>query len=201
MTAKDHIDRLWTLIKGVFTPEPGLGRIALALVFGAVVHVIFAIAVIAMVIAMFFGMSESLGTVPYPYAIAVNALLVLQFPIAHSVLLSGPGVRFLAKLVPGPHGKTLSTTTFAIIASMQLFLLFAFWTPSGIVGWRAEGWGFWALCSAYGASWLLLMKASWDAGAEVQAGALGCITLMKNSRLRSPEMPSAGLFRVIRKPI
>ena len=201
MTTKDHIERLWTLIKGVFTPEPGLGRIALALVFGAVVHVVFALAVLAMVIAMFFGMSESLGAVPYPYALAVNALLVLQFPIAHSVLLSGPGVRFVSKLVPGPHGKTLSTTTFAIIASLQLFLLFAFWTPSDIVWWRAEGWAFWVICSAYAMSWLLLLWASWDAGAEVQSGALGWMTLMKNSKLRFPDMPTGGLFRVVRQPI
>lgn len=201
MTTKDHITRLWTLVCGVFTPEPGLGRIALALSFGLVVHVIFAVAVIAMVLAMFFGMSESLGAVPYPYAIAVNALLVLQFPMAHSLLLSGPGMRFLSKLVPGPHGGTLSTTTFAIIASVQLFLLFAFWTPSGIVWWRAEGWAFWALTGAYGLSWVLLMKASWDAGAEVQAGALGWMTLMKNSKLRFPDMPTGGLFKLIRQPI
>lgn len=198
---QDHIKRLWTLFHGVFTPEPGLGRIALALSFGLVVHVIFAVAVIAMVVAMFFGMSESLGAVPYPYAIAVNALLVLQFPIAHSVLLSGPGMRLLSRLVPGPHGGTLSTTTFAIIASLQLLLLFAFWTPSGIIWWRADGWVFWAICGAYGASWLLLLKASWDAGAEVQAGALGWMTLMKNSKLRFPDMPTGGLFRLIRQPI
>ncbi|MEM7732865.1 MAG: isoprenylcysteine carboxylmethyltransferase family protein [Pseudomonadota bacterium] len=201
MTTQDHIERLWTLIRGVFTPAPGLGRIALALSFGLVVHVIFAVAVMAMIVAMFFGMSESLGAVPYPYAIAVNAALVLQFPIAHSALLSGPGMRLLSRLVPGPHGGTLSTTTFAIIASLQLFLLFAFWTPSGIVWWRADGWAFWALCGAYAVSWLLLLKASWDAGAEVQAGALGWMTLMKNSKLRFPDMPTGGLFRLIRQPI
>ncbi|MEM7596591.1 MAG: isoprenylcysteine carboxylmethyltransferase family protein [Pseudomonadota bacterium] len=201
MTTKDHIERLWTLVKGVFTPEPGVGRIALALSFGLVVHVIFAAAVLAMIVAMFFGMSKSFGTVPYPYAIAVNALLVLQFPIAHSVLLSGRGRAFLSKLVPGPHGGTLSTTTFAIIASAQLFVLFAFWTPSGIIWWQAEGVALWLICAAYGASWLLLLWASWDAGAEVQSGALGWMTLMKNSKLRFPDMPTRGLFRVIRQPI
>lgn len=201
MTTKDHIERLWTLVQGVFTPEPGVGRIALALSFGLVVHVIFAAAVLAMIVAMFFGMSKSFGTVPYPYAIAVNALLVLQFPIAHSVLLSGRGRAFLSKLVPGPHGGTLSTTTFAIIASAQLFVLFAFWTPSGIIWWQAEGVALWLICAAYGASWLLLLWASWDAGAEVQSGALGWMTLMKNAKLRFPDMPTRGLFRVIRQPI
>jgi hypothetical protein len=60
----------------------------------------------------------------------------------------------------------LATTTYAIIASAQLLVLFALWTPSGIVWWRAEGAAFWALTAAYAASWLLLMKATFDAGAE-----------------------------------
>ena len=201
MSEETHIERLSALIRGALNPAPGKGRIALALLFGGVVHLVFALAVIAMILAMFFGMSQSLGTVPWPYAAFANALLLVQFPLVHSFLLTGTGMRWLAKLVPGPHGKTLGTTTYAIIASIQLFALFALWTPSGIVWWTFEGWALWAISGAYAASWLLLLKASWDAGAEVQAGALGWMSLMKNIRPRFPDMPTTGLFRVIRQPI
>lgn len=60
---------------------------------------------------------------------------------------------------------------------------------------------FWLLCIAYGCSWLLLMKASFDAGAEVQSGALGWMSLMAQIRPVFPDMPTQGLFRVIRQPI
>lgn len=201
MTADPRIARLLTLISAACRPPPGAGRIALALVLGLLCHTLFAAAVLAMIAAMFFGLSESLGTVPWPWAALANLALVAQFPIVHSLLLTRRGGRLLARAIPGPHGATLATTTYAIVASAQLLALFAFWTPSGIVWWRAEGAVFGFVCAAYAASWLLLLKASFDAGAEVQSGALGWMSLMAHVRPVFPDMPTDGLFRVIRQPI
>lgn len=201
MLSDPRITGLLRLMTAALRPPPGKGRIALALGLGVVTHLVFAAAVLAMVTAMFFGMSESLGRVPQPWAWFVNALLIVQFPLVHSALLTGPGGRLLARLIPGPHGATLATTTFALIASVQLLALFVLWTPSGIIWWRAEGVAFWAVIAAYTLSWLLLMKASFDAGAEVQSGALGWMSLMARTRPRFPDMPTSGLFRIIRQPI
>lgn len=201
MTNDPRIARLITLIRAALAPPPGAGRIALALAMGAICHLVFAAGVLAMIVAMFFGMSQSLGAVPWPWAALANAALIAQFPLVHSALLTGPGGRLLARLIPGPHGATLATTTYAIIASLQLLALFALWTPSGIVWWRAEGAAFWAICTAYAASWLILLKASFDAGAEVQSGALGWLSLLARVRPVFPDMPTQGLFRLIRQPI
>ena len=173
MWTDPRIARLITLIRVALRPPAGAGRIALALTFGALCHALFAAGVLAMIVAMFFGLSESLGTVPWPWATLANAALIVQFPLAHSLFLTPRGGRLLARLIPGPHGQTLATTTYAIIASAQLLALFALWTPSGTVWFRAEGAAFWAMTTAYAASWLILLKASFDAGAEVQSGALG----------------------------
>lgn len=201
MWTDPRVARLLTLIRAALRPPPGLGRIALALTMGAVTHLAFAAGVLAMCTAMFFGMSESLGRVPQPWAWGANALLVAQFPLLHSVLLTKRGGAILARLVPGPHGATLATTTYALIASLQLLALFALWTPSGIIWWRAEGTLFWGICTAYAMAWLLLLKASFDAGAEVQSGALGWMSLMARMKPRFPDMPTQGLFRLIRQPI
>lgn len=196
-----RITGLARLIVAGLRPPGGIGRIALALTSGVVCHLMFAAAVTAMIAAMFFGLSEGLGRVPWPWAVVANAALVLQFPLAHSLLLTGRGGRWLARLIPGPHGATLSTTTYATIASLQLLGLFALWTPSGIVWWRAQGATLWWVCGAYAAAWLLLIKASFDAGAEVQSGALGWMSLLARIRPVFPDMPMRGLFRVIRQPI
>lgn len=201
MTADPRIARLIALIRAALSPPPGAGRILLALAMGLLCHTLFAAAVLAMISAMFFGMSESLGRAPWPWALVANLALILQFPLAHSLLLTGPGGRWLARVVHGPHGETLATTTYAIIASIQLLALFALWTPSGIVWWRADGATFWAFSALYAASWLLLVKASFDAGAEVQSGALGWMSLMANIRPVFPDMPTDGLFRFVRQPI
>jgi methanethiol S-methyltransferase len=201
MTGDPRIARLIALVSAASRPPPGARRIALALGLGAVCHAVFAAAVLAMIVAMFFGLSESLGTVPWPWAALANAALIVQFPLVHSLLLTPRGGRLLARALPGPHGATLATTTYALIASAQLLALFALWTPSGVVWWRAEGAAFWAVSTAYAASWLLLLKASFDAGAEVQSGALGWMSLMARRRPVFPDMPTDGLFRVIRQPI
>ena len=196
-----HFDRLVALLKGALSPPPGRGRIVMALAMGVACHTIFATAVMAMIVAMFFGLSLGLGQVPWPWAILANAALLAQFPLGHSVLLTPRGRKLLAKIIPGGYGGTLSTTTYAIIASLQLLALFVLWTPSGIILWRAEGWVFWAMCASYGAAWLLLGKASFDAGLEVQSGGLGWLSLLQNLKPIFPDMPQGGLFRIIRQPI
>ena len=203
MDKKDltHFRRLYRLVLGNFSPPPGRWRIATALLFGIVCHAVFAVAVLAMIVAMFFGMSESFGNVPQPWAWVANIALVLQFPLTHSFLLSNKGRRLLARLAPTGYGKTLSTTTYAIIASAQLFVLFAFWTPCGGFWWRAEVGLLARFCVLYGLSWLLLIKASYDAGAEVQSGALGWMSLLQKITPNFPDMPTTGLFRIVRQPI
>ncbi|MBQ2261360.1 MAG: isoprenylcysteine carboxylmethyltransferase family protein [Loktanella sp.] len=201
MWADPRIARLITLIGAAVQPPPGMGRIALALCFGAVCHALFAAAVLAMIVAMFFGMSESFGAVPWPWALLANLVLIVQFPLAHSFFLTGRGGKMLVRLIPGPHGATLATTTYAIIASAQLLALFTLWTPSGIIWWQADGVLFWVITAAYATSWLLLIKASFDAGAEVQSGALGWMSLMACIRPVFPDMPKDGLFALIRQPI
>jgi protein-S-isoprenylcysteine O-methyltransferase Ste14 len=194
-----HIARLVTLVTGVLTVPRRDAQFWGALAYGALCHAIFAASVLAMILAMGFGMSESLGRVPWPWAVLANALLLLQFPLVHSLLLTRRGGGWLARLLP--HGGTLATTTYAIIASAQLLALFALWTPSGVIWWRAEGTALWLMLTLYAGSWLLLMKASFDAGAEVQSGALGWMSLAANRKPVFPDMPETGLFRVIRQPI
>ncbi|GIT92344.1 hypothetical protein JANAI62_28020 [Jannaschia pagri] len=201
MSNDTRFARLLSLCLGALRPPRGWRRIAIAYAYGIICRTIFAAAVLAMIVAMFFGMSESLGRVPWPWAALANALLVLQFPIVHSLLLSKKGRSVLGRLAPEGYGGTLGTTTFAIIASIQLVVLFVLWTPSGIVWWRAEGVALAGICVAYALSWALLIWASYDAGAEVQSGALGWMSLAADRKPRFPDMPTDGLFRIIRQPI
>lgn len=201
MTKDSRLLRLVSLIQLALRPPPGRSRIFLALGIGIVCHSLFAAAVGSMMIEMFFGLSRSFGKVPWPWASLSNLALIIQFPLAHSFLLTGKGSRILSRLIPGPHGATLATTTYAIIASLQLLALFLLWTPSHVILWQAEGSIFWCVCTIYAMSWCLLIKASFDAGAEVQSGALGWMSLMAKVRPVFPDMPTEGLFRIIRQPI
>ena len=172
-----------------------------AFLYGLLCHLIFTVSVVTMLVAMFFGMSQSFGKILAPYSYFLNLLLLLQFPIAHSFLLSSIGKKYLLYFSPKQYSKTLTPTIFAIIASIQLFLLFFCWTPTQIIIWEASGASYFLMCTLYGSSWLLLIWASIDAGAELQSGALGWMSLAQNKALKFPELPTFGLFKFIRQPI
>ena len=176
-------------------------RWMIAFLYGLLCHVIFTVSVLTMFVAMFFGMSQSFGKILAPYSYFLNLLLLLQFPIAHSFLLSSIGKKYLLYFSPKQYSKTLAPTIFALIASIQLFLLFFCWTPTQIIIWEASGASYFLMCTLYGSSWLLLIWASIDAGAELQSGALGWMSLAQNKAPKFPELPTFGLFKFIRQPI
>lgn len=196
-----RVRRLLVLGAGVLHAPRGAGRKTLALLMGLSCHTLFAAAVLGMMGSMFFGLSRSPGRAPFPLAAVIDLGLILQFAVGHSLLLTRRGGRILSALVPGSAGRTLTTTTYALVASVQLLSVFLFWTPSGVVWWRAEGPAFWLACLADAAAWALLAKSIFDAGLEVQSGALGWMSLMAARPPVFPGMPRKGLFRVVRQPI
>ncbi|MEL6959003.1 MAG: isoprenylcysteine carboxylmethyltransferase family protein [Pseudomonadota bacterium] len=173
-------------------------RILTALTFGALTHGAFALGVGLMIYHLFFGLSESWGTVPYPFAYLANALLILQFPLLHSFLLTGRGRKILALIGPD---ERLATTHYALIASLQLALTFAFWSPSGVILWQAEGVVFWVMSALYATSWALLGLSIIQSGFQLQSGMLGWFAMLHDKAPKFPDMPTHGFYRIIRQPI
>src|SRR5687767_15024811 len=95
-------------------------RQTVAAVYGLLCHGLFAIGVSMMIFQMYFGMSKSFGTLAAPISWLANGLLLIQFPLAHSLLLTAPGRCLLARLAPEAISISLSTTTYVIIASVQV---------------------------------------------------------------------------------
>jgi protein-S-isoprenylcysteine O-methyltransferase Ste14 len=176
-------------------------RLAVAVGYGLVCHLSFATAVGVMAHAMFFGLSRCAGPLADPWAWPANLALLLQFPLAHSFLLSRPGRAVLRRAAPGGLGGDMAPTTYVILASLQTILLFGLWSPSGTVWWRAEGAGLVLLCCLYAAAWLLLAKSILDAGPSLQTGLLGWWAVLRGVRPTYPAMPTTGLFRLVRQPI
>ena len=180
---------------------PAFRRKAIAVIYGLLCHGLFVGGVAMMICQMYFGMTRSYGRLEAPWSFLANALLVLQFPLAHSALLTRRGQALLRRLAPPAIASDLATTIFVIIAASQTLLLFSLWTPSGVVWWQAQGPILLGLSLLYGASWLLLARAIWDAGLGLQTGAIGWIAVFKGQRPSYPPMPAGGLFRLCRQPI
>lgn len=179
---------------------PTRHRVA-AVLYGIVCHVTFLVGIASMILGIYTGMTIGRGPFRGSLAWAANALLLAQFPILHSLLLSRTGRAWLARLAPRGIGDSLSTTTFAIVASLQLLVVFVLWSPSGTVWWRASGSAEIALAVVYGAAWLFLLRTMGDAGMPVQTGFLGWSAVARNRKPAYGPMPEKGTFRLVRQPV
>jgi protein-S-isoprenylcysteine O-methyltransferase Ste14 len=175
-------------------------RPAIAVLYGVLCHAGFGLGVGTMMAAMFFGMSRSLGVVPAPWSWIANAVLLVQLPVIHSLLLTKRGRAVLTRLALAGSGP-LASTTFALIASLQLIALFGLWSPTGTIWWQAHGAALVSMTVLYVGAWLLLGKAMSDAGLALQTGSLGWVALLRNKKPVYPKMPETGLFRLTRQPI
>ena len=173
----------------------------MAVLAGLLCHGLFIAGVAMMIWQMHGGMAGTFGRLPPPWSIAANGLMLMQFPLGHTALLTRPGQALLRRLAPPGMGGTLLPTSYVAVAAAQTLLLFSLWTPSGIVWWQAGGFTRMLLEAAYGASWLLLGKAIFDAGLGLQTGFIGWGAVFTGGKPAYPPMPTGGLFRFSRQPI
>jgi len=173
----------------------------IAIIYALFCHGIFAVAGLLMFFTLFFGFSSQISPLEKFSGLPLNIILLLQFPLLHSFLLSKKGKMFLRLFYSRRFAGKLDTTIYATIASTQLFLLFFFWKPSGILLWKAEGVFYILMTLCYLLGWLLLTVSSFQAGLSVQTGALGWVSVFRNINVKYPNMPNSGLFRIIRHPI
>lgn len=177
------------------------GRVLSAVAMGLACHLGFLLAVGSMAFALANGLQSGQGRGTGAVAWAVDVLLVLQFPLLHSFLLSQRGRVWLHRLSPVGHGRTLAPTTYVLVGCLQLLLTFWAWTPSGVVWHEPHGVSgalHWLL---FAGAWSFLVKALWDAGLGMQSGAAGWWALLRDRPVTYGGMPTHGLFARCRQPI
>jgi protein-S-isoprenylcysteine O-methyltransferase Ste14 len=176
-------------------------RLLAALSMATLCHAVFLLAVGSMALALATGMQLGRGRLPGALGLAADLLLVLQFPLLHSFLLSRRGRPWLQRLSPVGHGRTLAPSTYVLLGSLQLLLAFWCWTPSGIVWHAPSGTSGWLQYGLFAAAWLFLGRALWDAGLGLQTGAVGWWALLRGKPVDYGSMPTRGLFARCRQPI
>lgn len=170
-----------------------------ALVIGVICHTLFAFAVWSMGKGIFFGLES--GSPGGWKAAAFDLLLLAQFPLLHSWLLTMPGQAFLRRLSPSKIASAMTTTWFATIASLQLIATFCFWRTIGPELIHAkDGWLYLSII-LYSLSWLFLSKTMFDADLTLQSGLKGWWSVVLGKSPRYEPFPRTGTFAVCRQPI
>jgi methanethiol S-methyltransferase len=176
-------------------------RVFSAVLMAALCHGLFALAVGSMAFCLVGGMQEGLGNLPAGWRVFGNLLLVAQFPLLHSALLSRRGRPWLYRLSPVGNGRTLAPSTYVAVGSLQLILTFWAWTPSGHVWHTPSGFAGGLQYALFAAAWVFLIKALWDSGLGLQTGAIGWWALLRGKSVSYGDLPTRGLFQRCRQPI
>ena len=173
----------------------------IAIIYGVICHLTFFLAGLSMLWVLYNGFTVSFGYFNSPFNIIFNFCLLIQFPILHSFLLTTTGRKILRLFSPRNFGKTLETTNYATIASIQLLLLFLLWSPSNIIFYDLKYPDNILNTLLFIISWVLLSISSFQAGYQVQTGSLGWTSMFFSRKPIFPPMPTKGLFKLIRHPI
>ena len=168
--------------------------------YGLLTLLLFGLAVVLMNFRIYFGLDRNLFEFHLQHPLILDLLLLLQFPLFHSLLL-GPSRKFLFFWSQNQTLKKLSTTTYVFIASIQLLIVFLFWQFIGPTYLEPTGQLYWLFSLAFIFSNFYLAKAMYDAGLGVQLGYAGWIAAATNSKVKYPEMPQKGSFKYCRQPI
>lgn len=172
-----------------------------ALMIGIACHVLFMLGVGSMMLGIYTGLGNGLGHLHGFLAVNADIILILQFPFVHSWLLTRQGNQFLRRLSPPQIAAEMTTTWFALIAAMQIFMLFIFWSPSRSEVFSFHGYSRLLSVLMYAASWIFLLQAMIDADLSLQSGLKGWFAVVRNRRPQYRDFPQHRSFAICRQPI
>ena len=172
----------------------------IATTLGVACHILFLAAISLMAYMLFWGLTRSALPIHW-FGRKANIILLLQFPVLHSFFLSRRGRAVLEAPFPKKISRDLVSTTFGVVASLQLIAVFALWVPSGEIWFTPTGLTLYLWTLAYAASWILLAIALKEAGLAMQTGFLGWSAVVTKSKPRYPKPATRGLHSLCRHPI
>lgn len=135
---------------------------------------------------------------PWSRAVLVNAVLLSLFALQHSVMARPGFKRRWTRLVPPPAERS----TYVLLSSLLLALLFWQWRPMGAVAWDAEHTaGRLALQALFWGGWFTVLASTFMID---HFELFGLRPVWRHFRAEAPESPSfrtPALYRLVRHPI
>lgn len=132
------------------------------------------------------------------WAITVNALLLGLFAVQHSVMARPAFKRAWTNIVP----DHLERSTYVLLASLILLLIFAFWKPLPTVIWNVQGtWAAPVLWGIFGLGWFLVVVSTFLIDHFSLFGLSQVWAYFREETYSYPDFQVTGLYRYVRHPI
>jgi protein-S-isoprenylcysteine O-methyltransferase Ste14 len=135
---------------------------------------------------------------PLPVAVLVDTLLLLLFAVPHSIMARPAFKRWWARLVPQP----VERSTYVLIASLTLALLFWQWRPIPAPVWEVRRLvGRWLLLSVFWLGWAVVLVSTFLIDHFDLFGLRQVVLYASGREYTPPAFRTVGLYRYVRHPL
>lgn len=130
-------------------------------------------------------------------AIAVNLLLMSLFAVQHSVMARPAFKRWSARFLPAPCQRS----TYVLLSSLILLLLFWQWRPIPTQIWQASGLAAWLLISVHWLGWLIAFASTHMIDHFDLFGLRQALFAWRGAEMPGQSFKTPLLYKVVRHPL
>jgi protein-S-isoprenylcysteine O-methyltransferase Ste14 len=135
---------------------------------------------------------------PLWLAVLVDLLLLGLFALQHSGMARAGFKRWWTKIVPKP----IERSTYVLLASLTLVLLFWAWRPLPAVVWNVESeWARWLLWGLYALGWAITFAAARMISSDHLFGLQQVRAYRDGRKPPLPKFQTPGFYRYVRHPL
>lgn len=135
---------------------------------------------------------------PLWQTLLINIALLGLFAIQHSGMARPAFKEWWTNIVPRP----VERSTYVLLASLTLILIFWQWRPLPAVVWNVElEWGRWFLWSLYGLGWLMVFVSAQLIDSGHLFGLTQVKAYLRDEETPAPEFQTPGFYRYVRHPL
>jgi len=134
---------------------------------------------------------------PVGLALLVDVMLLGLFAVQHSVMARPGFKRWWTQMVP----RSVERSTYVLLASLILALLFWQWRPIEGTLWQAQGAGAAALWALYAAGWVIVLLATFMINHFDLFGLRQVYLRLTGAAYTHVEFRTVGFYKLVRHPI
>ena len=130
-------------------------------------------------------------------AILIDAILLLVFAVPHSVMARPAFKRWWTRIIPA----SCERSTYVLISSLLLILIFWQWRPIGATIWRVDGWPAAVLTGIYWLGWVIALASTFQIDHFELFGLRQVIYALRGAADRIQTFKTPLLYRLVRHPL
>jgi protein-S-isoprenylcysteine O-methyltransferase Ste14 len=131
------------------------------------------------------------------HAVVIDAILLGLFAIQHSVMARPAFKRWWTRVIPA----SCERSTYVLISSALLILIFWQWRPIAATVWRVEGWPAAMLTAIFWMGWLIALLSTFQIDHFELFGVRQVVDALRGAAGRMQAFKTPLLYRLVRHPL